>query len=51
MPDADSRLNGETFFGAAVLLANNDVLCDVEESAREVPCFCGVERGVGETFA
>ena len=41
----------EAFFGAAVQFTHNDVLCDVDETAGQIPGVGGTKRGIGQPFA
>src|SRR6185503_7860302 len=43
-------INLHSALSAAVLLRDNRVLCNGEETAREVPGLCSTEGSVGETF-
>src|SRR6185436_1083961 len=45
------RRDDDAVEGLAVLLGDDDVLRDVDETAREVAGVGGLERGVGETLA
>ena len=47
----DDRGDVDAFDGAAVVVRDDDVLRDVDETAGEVAGVGGLERGVGETLA
>ena len=44
-------VDDDAFARAAVFFQHNNIVRYVEEASRQISCACGIERGVGQTFA